>query len=106
MGYLKDEEITITFGGLKSAQNEAFKDGINFAASQIGYYLKDEITVQKIVNFLGLIAETELYSTDDQEEGCHHLPEDCGTGGCEESCTCEEDCGADDCEAACDCEGN
>jgi len=88
MGYKKDEEITITFGGLKSAQNEAFKDGINFAASQIGYYLKDEITVQKVVSFLGLIAETELYSTGDEE------------------CNCEEDCGSDSCEASCDCEDN
>ena len=89
MTYRKDEEITITFGGLKSAQNEAFQDGINFAASQIAYYLKDEITVSKVVSFLHRISNTELYTVDDQDD---------------ESCNCSEDCGADSCEAACDCE--
>lgn len=89
MGYRKDEEITITFGGLKSAQNEAFQDGINFAASQIAYYLKDEVTVAKVVSFLSMISNTELYSIDDEED-----------------CNCTEDCGADSCEGSCDCEDN
>lgn len=93
MGYKKEEEITITFGGLKSAQNEAFKDGINFAASQIAYYLKDEITIQKVISFLHLISDTELYSVDDEDD---------------EDCNCSEDCGVDGCEApedveTCDC---
>ena len=89
MGYRKDEEITITFRGLKSAQNEEFQDGINFAASQIAYYLKDEITISKIISFLHVISNTELYSTDDEDD---------------EDCNCVEDCGADDCGASCDCE--
>jgi hypothetical protein len=91
MGYLKDEPITITFGGLKSAQNEAFKDGINFAASQIAYYLKDQITISKVVSFLNVISNTELYSTEDEED---------------EACSCEEDCGSDSCEGSGDCEDN
>jgi hypothetical protein len=86
MTYRKDEEITITFGGLKSAQNDAFQDGIKFAASQISYYLKDEITISKILSFLHVISDTELYSIDD------------------DACDCTEDCGADSCEASCDCE--
>lgn len=88
MGYEKDEEITITFGGLKSAQNEAFQDGINFAASQIAYYLKDELTIQKVVSFLHLISDTKLYSEGDEE------------------CNCDDNCGVDGCEGACDCEDN
>lgn len=93
MGYQKDEEITITFGGLKSAQNEAFKDGINFAASQIAYYLKDEITVQKVISFLHLISDTELYSLGNEDE---------------DECTCDDNCGVDGCEGACagECENN
>jgi hypothetical protein len=89
MGYTKDEPLTITFGGLKQAQNEAFQDGINFAASQIAYYLKDEITISKIISFLHVISNTELYSTDDEDD---------------EDCNCVENCGADDCGASCDCE--
>ena len=89
MGYKKDEPITITFGGLKSAQNEAFQDGINFAASQIAYFLKDEISIAKVVSFLHVISNTELYSTDDEFD---------------EDCNCEEDCGVDGCGASCDCE--
>lgn len=85
MTWRTDEEITITFGGLKAAQNEAFQDGIKFAASQIAYYLKDEITISKVVGFLHAISKTEAYSTDDED------------------CNCEEDCGADVCEASCDC---
>jgi hypothetical protein len=85
MSWKKDDEVTITFQTLKMAQNEAFQDGIKFAASQIGYYLKDEITIAKVVGFLHAISKTEAYSTDDEE------------------CNCEEDCGADGCEASCDC---
>ena len=93
MGYKKDEQLTITFGSLKSAQNEAFQDGINFASSQISYFLKDDITIAKVVNFLHVISNTELYSTDDEDD---------------EGCNCSEDCGAEACEASCDCgqEGN
>lgn len=85
MGYTKDEPITITFGGLKSAQNEAFQDGINFAASQISYFLKDEITIAKVVSFLHVISNTELYSTGDEED--------------DDECNCSEVCGSHFCEA-------
>lgn len=93
MGWKKDEEVTITFGGLKSAQNEAFKDGINFAASQIAYYLKDEITIQKVISFLHLISDTELYSVGNEDEGECNCDDDCGADGCEGSgsCECEND---------------
>jgi hypothetical protein len=85
MSWKKEDEMTITFESLKRAQNEAFQDGIKFAASQIAYYLNDEITILKVVSFLNLISETELYSIGDED------------------CNCEEDCGADGCEASCDC---
>lgn len=91
MGYKKDEPITITFSSLKAAQNEAFQDGINFAASQVAYFLKDEITIQKVVSFLHVISNTELYSVDDEDD---------------EECNCDEDCGVDGCGASCDCEDN
>ncbi len=82
MGYKMDDEITLTFGGLKNAQNEAFKDGILFAASQIQYFLPDEITKTKVVALLHALSNTELYSVDDEDE----------------ECSCDHDCGADSCE--------
>ena len=87
MNYDANEQITITFQSLKQAQNEAFRDGIDFARSQIAFYLAPEAGREKILNFLELIKNTELYT----------VPE---------SCECQEDCGADGCEAAdspCDC---
>lgn len=80
MGYKKNEEITITFGGLKSAQNEAFQDGIMFAASQVEYFLSDDTTKKKVVDLLHALSNTELYLVDDED------------------CTCDSDCGADCCE--------
>lgn len=80
MGYKLDEEITITFGGLKNAQNEAFQDGIMFAASQIEYFLPDDVDKKKAVALLHALSNTELYTVDDEE------------------CSCDHDCGADSCE--------
>jgi hypothetical protein len=35
MGWKKDDEVGITFGGLKQAQNEAFRDGIAYSVSRL-----------------------------------------------------------------------
>jgi hypothetical protein len=35
MTYTKDEPVTITFGTLKQAQNEAFRDGIAYSVSSL-----------------------------------------------------------------------
>lgn len=82
MEYLADEEITITFGGLKRAQNEAFQDGISFAANRIERFFENEPNLQKILEFLTLLGNVELYTEGDEEE-----------------CSCEADCGEEGCEA-------
>jgi hypothetical protein len=82
MGYKADDEITLTFGGLKQAQNEAFQDGISFAANRIGRFFENEPNVQKILEFLALLGNVELYNEGDEEE-----------------CSCELDCGEEGCEA-------
>lgn len=81
MGYKVDDEITLTFGGLKNAQNEAFKDGILFAASQVEYFLADKVEKKKVVALLHALSNTDLYLVGDEEE-----------------CSCDHDCGADSCE--------
>ena len=80
MGYRADDEITITFGGLKNAQNEAFQDGISFAANRIERFFENEPNVQKILEFLTLLGNVELYDSGDEEE-----------------CSCSTDCGAEGC---------
>lgn len=82
MGYTKDEPVTITFGTLKQTQNESFQDGINFVRSQILYYLPASEERNKIVSFIGLLSNVELYGSGEEDE-----------------CNCEENCGVDDCEA-------
>jgi hypothetical protein len=43
MTYSKNEPVTITFGTLKQAQNEAFQDGIAFAINKLRNYQEAEI---------------------------------------------------------------
>ena len=43
MSYTKNEPVTITFGTLKQAQNEAFQDGIAFAINKLRNYQEAEI---------------------------------------------------------------
>ncbi len=80
MGYKQNDEITLTFGGLKSAQNEAFQDGIQFAASQLHRFFSDNPDTQKLYEFLLLISDSKLYSETDEEE-----------------CSCDSDCGVEGC---------
>jgi hypothetical protein len=81
MPYKADEEITITFGGLKQAQNEAFQDGISFASNRLARFFENEPNIQKILEFLSLLSNVELYNEGDEEE-----------------CSCEADCGEEGCE--------
>jgi hypothetical protein len=43
MSYTKNEPVTITFGTLKQAQNEAFQEGIAFAINKLRNYQESEI---------------------------------------------------------------
>lgn len=43
MSYSKNEPVTITFGTLKQAQNEAFQEGIAFAINKLRNYQESEI---------------------------------------------------------------
>lgn len=89
MSYKAEDEITITFAGLKNAQNEAFKNGIEFAASQISYLLDENVTKGKIIHLLTLISNTKLYSIEEEDD------EMCD---CDTHCDCEVNCGAEECE--------
>jgi len=82
MTFRSDDEITLTFGGLKQAQNEAFQDGISFAANRIGRFFENEPNIGKILEFLSLLDHVELYNEGDEEE-----------------CSCSDDCGSEGCEA-------
>lgn len=82
MGYKANDEITLTFGGLKQAQNQSFQDGIAFAANRIERFFENEPNLQKILEFLTLLGNVELYHE-----------------GFEEECSCEADCGEEGCEA-------
>ena len=82
MSYRADDEITLTFGGLKQAQNEAFQDGISFAANRIGRFFENEPNIEKILEFLSLLSNVELYNEGDEEEECS-CSDDCGSEGCE-----------------------
>jgi hypothetical protein len=82
MPYKADDEVTLTFSGLKQAQNEAFRDGIAFAANRIGRFFENESNLEKILEFLSLLQNVEAYSEGDEEE-----------------CSCEADCGEEGCEA-------
>jgi hypothetical protein len=82
MPYKADEEITITFGGLKQAQNEAFSDGIDYAANRLARFFENEPNLQKILEFLSLLGNVKAYEEADEEE-----------------CSCEENCDAEGCEA-------
>lgn len=82
MPYKADDEITLTFSGLKQAQNEAFQDGISFAANRISRFFNTNPELPKILEFLALLGNVELYAEGDEEE-----------------CSCEADCGEEGCEA-------
>jgi hypothetical protein len=82
MPYKADDEITLTFGGLKQAQNEAFQDGISFAANRIGRFFENEPNIGKILEFLSLLDHVELYNEGDEEEECS-CSDDCGSHWCE-----------------------
>jgi hypothetical protein len=43
MTYSKNEPVTITFGTLKQAQNEAFQEGIAYAINKLRNYQEAEI---------------------------------------------------------------
>jgi hypothetical protein len=82
MPYKVDDELTITFSGLKQAQNEAFQDGIAFAANRIGRFFDTNPELPKILELLSLLQNVEAYSEDDEED-----------------CSCDSDCGEEGCEA-------
>jgi hypothetical protein len=82
MPYKADDELTITFGGLKQAQNEAFQDGIAFAANRIGRFFDTNPELPKILELLSLLQNVEAYSEGDEED-----------------CSCDSDCGEEGCEA-------
>jgi hypothetical protein len=81
MTFKSDDEITLTFSGLKQAQNEAFQEGIEFAANRIARFFDKEPNLEKILELLSLLAKVEAYAETDQEESepiCL-----CGSEGCE-----------------------
>jgi hypothetical protein len=80
MPYKADDEVTLTFSGLKQAQNEAFQDGIAFAANRIGRFFDTNPELPKILEFLSLLQNVELYSDGDEECSCDS---NCGEEGCE-----------------------
>jgi hypothetical protein len=81
MGYKANDEITLTFGGLKQAQNEAFQEGIGYAANRIARFFDKNPELPKILEFLSLLQNVEAYSEADEEE-----------------CSCDSDCGEEGCE--------
>ncbi len=93
MGYTKDEMVTVSFGSLKASQNEAFQDGIAFAASQIRYYLAPEADRDRILSFLSLIGQTNLYGLGEDDEECN-CDANCGVDGCKG----QDDCDCNECE--------
>jgi hypothetical protein len=102
MGYRADEEVTITFSGLKQAQNEAFQQGIAYATNRIERFFTNEPNLEKILEFLSLLENVKLYSEGDEEE-CS-CDSDCGEEGCGFETVQEEPkpiclCGSEGCEA-------
>jgi hypothetical protein len=81
MAYKADDEITLTFSGLKQAQNEAFQEGIEFAANRIARFFDKESNLEKILELLSLLAKVEAYAETDQEESEPTCL--CGSEGCE-----------------------
>jgi hypothetical protein len=82
MSYKADDEVTLTFSGLKQAQNEAFQQGIAYAANRIERFFKNEPNVEKILEFFSLLENVKLYAEGDEEE-----------------CSCDSDCGEEGCDA-------
>ena len=81
MTYKADDEITLTFGGLKQAQNEAFQQGIAYAANRLGRFFVGNPELPRILEFLSLLENVKLYAEGDEEESepiCL-----CGSEGCE-----------------------
>jgi hypothetical protein len=81
MTYKADDEVTITYSGLKQAQNEAFQDGISFASNRLARFFDKEPNLEKMLEFLSLLGNVKAY--DEGDEGC----------------SCEENCDAEGCEA-------
>lgn len=81
MAHKADDEITLTFSGLKQAQNEAFQEGIAFATNRLARFFDKEPNLPKIMEFLELLKHVDLYNEGD------------------EGCSCEENCDAEGCEA-------
>lgn len=77
MTYKADDEITLTFSGLKQAQNEAFKDGIIYAANRIERFFDTNPELRKILELLSVLENVKPY----------------------DDCSCEENCDAEGCEA-------
>jgi hypothetical protein len=102
MPYKAGDEITLTFSGLKQAQNEAFQQGVAYAANRIERFFKDDPNVEKILEFLSLLENVKLYAEGDEEE-CS-CDSDCGEEGCGFETDHEEPkpiclCGSEGCEA-------
>jgi hypothetical protein len=81
MAYKADDEVTITFSGLKQAQNEAFQQGVAYATNRLERFFKHEPNIETILEFLSLLENVKLYNEGD------------------EGCSCEENCDAEGCEA-------
>lgn len=81
MAYKADDEITLTFSGLKLAQNEAFQEGIAFAANRIARFFDKEPNLEKILELLSLLGNVEAYSAENEEKADPVCL--CGSEGCE-----------------------
>lgn len=57
-GYKYEDPVTITFGQLKEAQNEAYIEGINKALSEVRRFYK---TDDQFNNMVGFLRQTKLY---------------------------------------------
>jgi hypothetical protein len=81
MGYRADDELTLTFSGLKQAQNEAFSDGISYAANRIERFFDTNPELRKILELLSVLQNVKPYDEGDEEEWS--CSDDCGSEGCE-----------------------
>jgi hypothetical protein len=57
-GYKYEDPVTITFGQLKEAQNEAYLEGINKALAEIRRFYK---TGDDFNTMVGFLRKTKLY---------------------------------------------
>lgn len=81
MTYKSDDEITLTFSGLKQAQNEAFQEGIAFATNRLARFFDKEANLPKIIEFLDLLKNVDLYNEGEEEDLGSVCA--CGSEGCE-----------------------